>query len=347
MIDHASVLGMIEKRLRPALIATSLRVTKAELYLWARANSVSFYPVPTVQSKKSKFFVSQSAINRLRRGSRNDELASLYSQGLSMSEIGLRHNISRARVQQLFKSAGITSKDGGPRVVFPTLEKEKKTERYGFPIDEWRQLVRDGLTGAFHRQRNSARGRGIEWGMTFLEWMTIWRDSGHLGNRGRGKGKYVMSRNKDSGSYVVGNVSIKPSTENNREAMLRDGQRGKKLFHTGVYLIYPGNASPWLARVGRKTIGAFPSMEAGMAARETYIKENGCKVLGNERGYTVVRKRKTVFYQVQVGRKYVGIYKSHEAAVAARKTFIESRPDRHAAKPGSALAQGKASQDAG
>ncbi|KNE28192.1 hypothetical protein [Achromobacter spanius] len=70
----------------------------------------------------------------------------------------------------------------------------------------------------FRMQRTSARARGLAWNLTFDEWLEIWQSSGKLEQRGRGKGKYVMSRNGDIGPYCVGNVSIQLFEQNISDA---------------------------------------------------------------------------------------------------------------------------------
>ena len=70
-------------------------------------------------------------------------------------------------------------------------------------------------------QKNSCKNRidrnnnPIEFKLTFAEWFDIWTNSGKWHLRGRGKGKYVMSRKDDLGHYAVDNVKIILSTENN------------------------------------------------------------------------------------------------------------------------------------
>lgn len=60
----------------------------------------------------------------------------------------------------------------------------------------------------FTRQANAAKRRGIEWRLSFDEWLAIWAASGQYENRGRGRGKYCMARHGDVGPYAVGNVEI-------------------------------------------------------------------------------------------------------------------------------------------
>lgn len=69
-------------------------------------------------------------------------------------------------------------------------------------------------TGAFAHQRVLARRRGISWELGLWDWWSIWQESGHWLDRGKGGGKYVMSRVGDSGPYAVGNVFIDASRRN-------------------------------------------------------------------------------------------------------------------------------------
>jgi len=70
-------------------------------------------------------------------------------------------------------------------------------------------------------QKCAARTRKIVWAITFEEWWEVWQSSGKYAERGRGHGKYQMSRVGDVGPYSVENVRIITSDANlaEREAM--------------------------------------------------------------------------------------------------------------------------------
>lgn len=76
------------------------------------------------------------------------------------------------------------------------------------------------LKEAFRQQRSNASGRGIEFLLTFDEWLEIWTNSGHLEMRGKRAGHYCMARIGDTGPYAVGNVEIIPFGDNVRIAQL-------------------------------------------------------------------------------------------------------------------------------
>jgi hypothetical protein len=72
---------------------------------------------------------------------------------------------------------------------------------------------------SFAIQKQSAKHRGIEWNLTFKEWVSIWDESGKFAMRGQGSGRYCMARLGDIGAYAVGNVSIKTNADNARESL--------------------------------------------------------------------------------------------------------------------------------
>ena len=70
----------------------------------------------------------------------------------------------------------------------------------------------------FNQHARDASIRGIPFLLTYEEWCYIWDQSGHWDQRGRGPGKYCMSRIGDTGPYAVGNVYINLFSENSRDA---------------------------------------------------------------------------------------------------------------------------------
>jgi hypothetical protein len=77
------------------------------------------------------------------------------------------------------------------------------------------------LRQSYHIQKHSAtKLRGIEFLLSFEEWLQIWLDSGHLHERGKDKDQYCMARYGDRGAYAIGNVRIITNSENSRENLL-------------------------------------------------------------------------------------------------------------------------------
>jgi hypothetical protein len=58
----------------------------------------------------------------------------------------------------------------------------------------------------YHIHKGSAKARGIEFDLTFDEWMAIWGD--RLSQRGTKPGQLQMCRHRDEGGYTLGNVRI-------------------------------------------------------------------------------------------------------------------------------------------
>lgn len=55
-----------------------------------------------------------------------------------------------------------------------------------------------------------AKSRGIDFLLTFNEWMKVWQDSGHWQERE----KYCMYRFNNIGAYEIGNVLIMTGKQN-------------------------------------------------------------------------------------------------------------------------------------
>ena len=74
----------------------------------------------------------------------------------------------------------------------------------------------------FNAHKSNAKRRGVEFLLTFEQWVDIWSESGKWDERGRGADKYCMCRIGDKGAYSVGNVFIGQGKHN-----VRDGNIGK------------------------------------------------------------------------------------------------------------------------
>lgn len=68
-------------------------------------------------------------------------------------------------------------------------------------------------------------GHSIAMRLTFRQWSELWLNSGHWHERGRSRGKYVMSRHHDLGDYAIGNVSIRTHASNSSEANANNRQK--------------------------------------------------------------------------------------------------------------------------
>jgi hypothetical protein len=86
--------------------------------------------------------------------------------------------------------------------------------------------------GKFILQRKAAKQRGIDWLMTFEEWLAVWGDMFPQ----RGRTGMVMGRKGDTGPYSVDNVDIITATENLRQRKMLQGNLhpGSKLSSEDV-----------------------------------------------------------------------------------------------------------------
>jgi hypothetical protein len=86
-------------------------------------------------------------------------------------------------------------------------------------------------------QRQAAFARGIDWEITFPEWVRVWAESGRWSQRGVGRGAYCMARNGDAGPYRVGNVSIETCVKNSRDGLFKRFGTPKLLAHINLALV--------------------------------------------------------------------------------------------------------------
>lgn len=263
----------------------------------------------------------------LRHMARAEKMASMYRQGLTLEKIGQKFGVTRERTRQILKSIGVNTADKPKKVLSSIEAKRARMDaasiiRWGVPHAGMKAARADGTLGAFVSQRNNARWRGIEWGLLFADWLTIWNASGKLALRGRGKGRYVMSRIKDEGGYRLGNVHIQESTENNSEGIAKC--RHNKAQTPGVYKLYPGLAKPWVAKFQKRQLGMFATEAEATAARlDAERSRNAVSVLRGKGYHMRHTKDGSRRYEVMVRGKYIGTFKTPEEALAARAAALE------------------------
>lgn len=208
---------------------------------------------------------------------RNERMAFMFAQGMTLQSIADECSVSHQRVQQILKKLGVSRCDGGQFLVAKLKRDAKQTAReakclalYGCSCSEYKKYVKNGLAAAYRCQLKNANARGIAFKLTFVEWLSVWQRSGKIEERGRRKEAYVMSRICDKGGYEVGNVCIKTLQENSREATKK--WIGKvKTLPRGVFESYPGREAPYLAKVGKKSLGLFRTPDEASAARRAFI----------------------------------------------------------------------------
>lgn len=260
--DHARMIELAEAGMTTTEIANELDYCYATVRRALRAFGVT--PARKSQAKG------------LREVERAEKMASMFRQGLTLQNIGEHFGVTRERVRQILQVLDIKPEDGGSHKVatlrrarISQTKEAKSIANYGLGVAEVAECRKNGLLYSFKNQRNAAKVRGIEWSLTLGEWLTVWQESGKLAQRGRGKGKYVMSRIRDEGGYRVGNVHIQLSTDNNSQGIAKC--RHNKAKTPGVWLMYPGLAKPWMARHGRVTLGLFATEAEGAEAKRQYL----------------------------------------------------------------------------
>lgn len=176
---------------------------------------------------------------------RNARIIELCRAGLTLQQVGDQYDISRERIRQIVARAGVVAQERG-RAVRAVAKRGAVSERRRIKRDQWAQsrygcdyqtLIELNETHktkqlgcyaqAYIYQLRNAAARGIPFRLTFPQWMQVWRASGHFHDRGRGIGKFCMSRFQDRGAYEVGNVYIQLATENSSEAIRRTLANGR------------------------------------------------------------------------------------------------------------------------
>lgn len=309
-IDYSGVALMVEQGLTTRQIVTSLGCCFASVSKYMRKHGLKARHPATAPK------------------SRDDKILSMHRQGVNMTKIASQMDITRERVRQILKKHGITGREAeAAKKVKKTESKQAAREarclaKHGMTLAAYAAAVKAGHAASYRSQKNAANARGIEWALSFAEWLAIWEQSGKLDLRGRGVGYYVMSRVCDSGGYVFGNVHIQLSTENNREFITKN--RGKRNVNPGVYLMYPGLDRSWSAYACRKFLGNFATEQEAIAARDTFLAARPKKPrrasnrLGAGRGYYLTGGS----FQVMVAGQYVGRFKTEPEAITARQAAL-------------------------
>ena len=195
-----------------------------------------------VHSPKSFYQKKPNVKRPEKNNTRDQEIIAFYKEGKTLQEIGDIYGLSRERIRQLLKMNGLNSMDGGKILhnIFKKIHCIKKVSpqelkclnSYGCSREVRNCFGKPHLKGtlaySYHNQKSNALSRGLLFNLTLPEWVEIWRQSGHLHERGKGSGKYVMARFSDSGGYTKDNVQIITHNENSKEAREMDYISGKK-----------------------------------------------------------------------------------------------------------------------
>lgn len=158
-------------------------------------------------------------------------MAAAFKGGKTLPEIGAIYGVTRERIRQILAHRfGMDATDGGMherarrrRIAKMAAHDEWSFKRRGCSQAQYLHLREMSKpTRAFSRQVRNAADRGIPWELKLWQWWTIWQESGHWDQRGRGNG-YVMCRKGDVGPYSVDNVIIARGNVNSSEANKKSG----------------------------------------------------------------------------------------------------------------------------
>lgn len=174
---------------------------------------------------------------------RDTRICALFRDGRTILQIGDEFGLSKQRVQQILSKAGVRRGHGGRCILVRRRNTAKGIARdartvatYG--CDRATLIEVNGgppsragcLAAQYVRQKCGAGYRGIEWRMTFPEWVKVWVESGHLAERGCRANAYVMARHGDVGPYAVGNIYFTTMAGNASDYQAwRNGKRPRPL----------------------------------------------------------------------------------------------------------------------
>lgn len=211
------------------LLANHLRKLASEgktLAQVAAETDMAYNYISKLASKYDIVFTRQYKADTPENRLRADDMRRRYEDGETLEVIGQRFGVTRERVRQIMTGRfGTTSKDGGQAETARRKRREFHKKRdarvmklWGCTYKQYRSILKrpERPTYLFSQQRKNADQRGIGWELTLWQWWKIWEQSGHWGERGRGRA-YHMCRLNDAGPYAVDNVYIATGVDNIRD----------------------------------------------------------------------------------------------------------------------------------
>jgi hypothetical protein len=155
---------------------------------------------------------------------RERDMLKRYSAGETLESIGRSYRITRERVRQLLsKHYNVCRLDGGQAEIARKKKRDLAKKRdarslkaFGCSYRVYKSLVRhaDNPVESYRAQKRNASVREISWDLNLWQWWSIWQQSGHWNERGRGRDGYCMCRLNDAGPYSVDNIYIATAAEN-------------------------------------------------------------------------------------------------------------------------------------
>lgn len=188
----------------------------------------------TATEKDNSYAIQKAKL----RDERAMAMLEAYKKDMTLEDIGTCFGLTRERVRQIITKFNGGPVLGGKRILIAlnkaNVLKDKRAKKeakmfaaYGCSLEFMESVIGAikpcdlrSPVRKYREQKSKARGRGIEFNLTFKEWWDIWQQSGHWNERGRGQG-YCMARVGDTGPYAVDNVEIKTIGENFSESYLK------------------------------------------------------------------------------------------------------------------------------
>ena len=125
------------------------------------------------------------------------------SRRFEFMETGFRRKSSKQSLEHAEKSRYYLSKGAAARKALCTSRWQKLSDSLGFPVAEVKILRK-----RFFEHKYNSKRRGVDFLFSFDEWVSCWKNSGKLEQRGCRKGYYVMGRRGGTGPYSLDNVEI-------------------------------------------------------------------------------------------------------------------------------------------
>lgn len=203
-------------------------------------------------------------------------MARMFRSGKTLQQIGDQYGITRERVRQILRTAGLKGKNGGQHAKSERKRAERAARkddaalrRWGCTYAQYRWLLSRNMedtrdrspVGAFTRQKTNAKVRRIPWQLKLWEWWSIWAASGKWAQRGRGQG-YVMARHGDEGAYEAGNVYITSAIDNSSSGH----KKSKTGLPVGVRKARKGFTAGRMLNGRKYHLGTFPTPALAHAA---------------------------------------------------------------------------------
>ncbi len=165
------------------------------------------------------------------KNNRKEQMIKLYRSGKTLEQIGNQYGITKERVRQIIRNS-ISAKEGGKTVSSIKSNKEKKDKKLNAEIQKFgcsyaeKQLIPSKFRVAFTCKLKLWKAT-TTCSITIKEWYDLWLESGHIHQRGKGKGTYVMIRIDKTKPYQIDNMHIILLEESSRETMNKTHARRK------------------------------------------------------------------------------------------------------------------------